>query len=118
MLRALVLGKAGTIAATDADAADFPFVVPFNMTLMKMKVTMKTAPSGAMVVQLRKAAATITTAPTYSDVSGFSVTFSASNVLAIADPTDADVGEGDFLNFSCTTGSGTNLLLALVGKLR
>jgi hypothetical protein len=116
--RAFVFGKSGSIGATETDAADFPFCVPYNCTMLRMKVTMKTGPAGAMVVQLRKAAATVTTAPTYSDVSGFSVTFSASNVLAVVDPADANLGEGDFLGFSCSTGSGTNLMVELVVKIR
>ena len=116
--RAILLGKGGAIQATDTNAADFPVAVPFNCTLLRMKVTMKVAPAGAMVVQLRSSANPITTAPTYSDVSGFSVTFTGSNVLAVVDPANVNLSEGDFLNFSCTTGSGSNLLVECVVVLR
>jgi hypothetical protein len=118
LLRALMLGISGTIAATETDGADYPIAVPFNLKLTKMKVTLLTEPAGAMVVQLRKAAGPVTTVPTYSDVTGFAVTFVASRVYAEVDPTDVDVSEGDFLNISASTGSGTNMLVELIGKLR
>ncbi len=113
-IRAIVLGKGGAISTTDPDAADFPICVPFACTILRMKVTVKTAPTGAMAVTLRRAATPVTTAPTYSDVGGCVVTFVANRVLAIADPTDVPITEGDMLNFSCTTGGGTNLLLEVV----
>ncbi len=116
--RAFVFGKAGAIGATETDAADFPFCVPFNCTALRMKATLKTAASGAMTVQLRKAAATVTTVPTYADVSGFVCTFSSTNVLAVVDPANSNLGEGDFLGFSCATGSGTALMVELVVVLR
>jgi len=117
-IRGLTLGKGGSILTTDTNAADYPICVPYNCTLLRMKVTLKTAASGAMVVQLRSAAGPITTAPTYSDVTGFACTFANTRVLATVDPTDVDVSEGDFLNFSCTTGSGANMLVEVVVALR
>jgi hypothetical protein len=116
--RAFVLGKAGAIGATETDASDFAFVVPFNCTILRMKATLRTAASGAMIVQLRRAAATVTTAPTYSNVSSVLVTFASTNVLATATGFSTSLGEGDFLGFSCSTGSGTDLLVELVVVLR
>jgi hypothetical protein len=117
-LRGFTLGKGGSILTTDTNAADYPFCVPYDCTLLRMKATLKTAASGAMVVQLRTAAGPVTTAPTYSDVTGFTCTFANTRVLATIDPTDVDVSEGDFLNFSCATGSGANLLVEIVAALR
>lgn len=115
---AFVLGKAGAIGATETDASDFFFCVPFNCTILRMKATLKTAASGSMIVQLRKAAATVTTLPTFSDVSTVLVTFASTNVLATATGFSTNLGEGDFLGFSCSTGSGTDLLVELVVVLR
>lgn len=117
-LRGFTLGKGGSILTTDTNAADYPFCVPYDCTLLRMKVVLKTAASGAMVVQLRSAAGPVTTAPSYSDVSGFTVTFANTRVLATVDPADVDASEGDVLNFSCTTGSGANLLVEVVVALR
>ncbi len=115
---AFCFGKAGAIGATETDAADFPFCVPFNCTILRMKATLKTAATGAMIVQLRKAAATVTTVPTYSDVSSVLVTFANTFVLATATGFSTSLTEGDFLGFSCSTGSGTNLMVELVVTLR
>ncbi len=116
--RAFILGKAGAIGATETNASDFNFCVPFNCTILRMKATLKTAASGSMIVQLRKAAATVTTVPTFSDVSSVLVTFASTNVLATATGFSTNLGEGDFLSFSCSTGSGTDLLVELVVVLR
>ncbi len=116
--RGFVMGKGGPVLTTDTNAADYPILVPYNCTLLRMKVTLKVAASGAMVVKLRKAAGPITITPTYVDVTGFSVTFSNGNVAAAADPADVDVSEGDMMNFSCTTGSGSNILVEVVVALR
>ncbi len=117
-IRGLTLGKGGAVLTTDTNAADYPICVPYNCTLQRMKVTLKSAASGAMVVQLRTATGPVTTAPSYSDVSGFAATFANTRVLATVDPTNVDVSEGDFLNFSCTTGSGSNILVEVVVSLR
>ncbi len=117
-VRGFTMGKGGSISATETNAADYPILVPYDCTLMRMKASLKTAASGAMVVTLRQSAGPITTAPSYSDVTGFSATFSTNNVAAVVDPADVDVSEGDMLNFSCTTGSGANILLEVVVKLR
>ncbi len=116
--RAFVLGKAGAIGATETNASDFNFCVPFDCTILRMKATLKTAATGSMIVQLRKAAATVTTLPTFSDVSSVLVTFASTNVLATATGFSTNLGEGDFLSFSCSTGSGTDLLVELVVVLR
>ncbi len=116
--RGLILGKGGTLTGTLTDTADFPLTVPFDCTLKRMKVVVKTAVSGAMVVQLRRVAGPVTTAPTYADVTGFTVTYSSSNVYASADPTDVDVSEGDVLNFSCSTTSGANIIIEVVAVPR
>ncbi len=112
--KAILLGKGGGVSVTDANAADFPITVPFDCTIVRMKVTMKTAPSGAMVVQLRSAATPVTTAPTYSDVTGVLCTFVANRVLAIGGPFTTALNEGDMLNFSCATGGGTNIIVEVI----
>ncbi len=111
--KAIILGRGGTIADA-ADCANFPVAMPFAGTLTAMKVTMKTAPSGAMAVQLRTATAPITTAPTYADVPGFVATFVAGQVSAKIDPDDVDVLENDWLNFSLTTSSGSSILVEVI----
>lgn len=111
--KALLMGIGGVVTSA-ADCADFPLCIPFNCTLTNMKVTCKVAPSGAMSVQLRTAAGPVTTAPTYSSVTGFIVTFTASRVVAIVDPGDVDVSEGDFLNFSLSTADARNVLVEVV----
>jgi hypothetical protein len=114
--RALSMGLGGTVPATAADTADFVVQVPFNMTLKRLKVTAKTAPGGAMAVQLRRS--TNATTPSYSNVSGFVATFTASQSSAVVDPADVDVNEGDLLNFSVSTGGGQNLLVEAIGVTR
>lgn len=112
---AFMLGKAGAIGATETNAADFPFIVPFGSTMKRMKVVLASSASGAMVVKLRKASAPGTAVPSYSDVTGFSVTFANGSQIATTTPgTAVAVVEGDLLNLSCTTGSGTNLTLQVV----
>jgi hypothetical protein len=114
--RAIVMGLAGVIPASSADVADFYVILPFNMTLQRMKVVCKVAPTGAMTVQLRRS--TNRTTPSWSDVTGFLATFTSGQQSAIVDPTDVDVNEDDLLGFSIGTGSGTNLLLEVVAKSR
>ncbi len=111
--RAILLGRGGTIGNA-ADCADFPVSVPFACTLVRMKVTAKSAPSGAMVVQLRSKAAPVTTPPTYSDVTGFACTFTGGRVLAVVDPANVALTEGDMLNFSLTTADGANVTVEAV----
>lgn len=114
--RAVTLGLAGTIPASGTDTSDFFVPLPFNMTLLRMKATCKTAPTGAMVVQLRRS--TNNTTPSWSDVTGFSVTFTSSQNTAVADPSDVSVNEGDLLGFSVSTGSGTNIIVEAIGTVR
>jgi hypothetical protein len=114
--RVLTLGIGGTIAGTVTDGADFIVQIPFDMTLKRIKATAKGAPTGAMVPQLRRS--TNATTPSWADVSGFSVTFVSGQSSAVADPTDVNVSEGDLLGLSVGTGSGSNLLVEVVGKLR
>jgi hypothetical protein len=116
--RSLILSKGGAIGATETNAADFLLAVPFNMTLKRLKATVQSAVSGSMVVQLRRATTPVTTPPTYSDVTNWTVTFSSGNVLAVnASPTggNVNVDEDDVLNFSVSTGSGGSLLLEVIG---
>jgi hypothetical protein len=111
---AAILTIGGVISPTMTDAADFYFVVPFNATLKRMKATVKAPVTGSCAVKLRSAAAAITTPPTFGDVTGFTCTFSSGNVLATVSPSTVNVGEGDFLGLSVTTGSGVNLLVEVV----
>lgn len=114
--RALTLGKGGVIGATETNAADFPMIVPFALTMKRMKVVLNTAASGAMAVQLRKASAPGTAVPSYSDVSGFLCTFANGSQIATVTPGTAILAsEGDLLNFSATTGSGSNMMVEVVG---
>ncbi len=112
--RALTMGLAGTVAATATDTADFLMVVPFNMTLRRIKASAKTAPTGAMAVQIRRST---DAGATYANAFG-TVTFTANTRTAASDPADLDVNEGDVLNFSVSTGSGSNLMVELVGVAR
>lgn len=116
--RAFVLSIGGVMSATMTDAADFAFTVPFDCTILRMKASVKAAVTGAMAVQLRRATTPITTAPTYADVSGFVCTFSSTNVLAVIDPANVNLSEGDMLGVSVATGSGVNLLVEVVAVLR
>lgn len=109
--RVLVMGKAGAVAATETDAADFLMVVPFNMTLKRIKVSRKTHGSAASVVQVRRST---DSGASYSNAFG-SATFASTGLVATSDPADLDVNEGDVLNFSVATGGGSNLLVELVG---
>ncbi len=111
--RAILLGRGGTIGNA-ADCADFPVSVPFTCTLVRMKATVKSAPSGAMVVQLRNKTAPVTTPPTYSDVTGFACTFTAGRVLAVVDPANVALTEGDMLNFSLTVADGANVTVEAI----
>ena len=112
--RAFGFGKGGVIGATETNSADFPFCIPYGLTMKRIKVTLGTAASGAMVVQLRKASNPGTGTPSYADVSGFSVTFVNGGQIAVADPADVAVSEGDLMNFSASTGSGQNLFVEVV----
>ena len=111
--RALTMGKAGTISATDADAADFLLVVPFAMTLKRIKCSRKTHGSAASVVQIRRST---DNGASFSNAFG-TATFGSSSLVATGDPADLAVSEGDVLNFSVSTGGGTNLLVELVATV-
>lgn len=113
--RAFLFGKAGAIGATETNAADFPFIVPYAATMKRVKVVTATAASGAMTVQVRKAAAPGTAVPSYSDVTGFVATFAnGSQIATFTLGTAVAVSEGDLLNFSAATGSGTNMMVEVV----
>lgn len=116
--KALILGRSGVLTSA-ADCADVPLRVPFDMTLVGLVVTVLSAPSGAMSVQLRHVAGPITTAPPYASLSGFVAVFVAGQVTAEPSvaPSPIDVAAGDFLNFSCATASGTNLLVEAVAQV-
>lgn len=116
--RAFVLGKAGAIGATETDAADFLFIVPFDCTMLRMKSTLRTAASGSAAVQLRTAAGPITNTVTWGNVASFVTTFSSGNYVAVVDPANVNASEGDVLGFSVGTGSGTDLLVEVVVVLR
>jgi hypothetical protein len=116
--RAFVLGKAGAIGATETDASDMFFIVPFDCTMLRMKAVVKTAATGAMTVQLRKAT-TPTNSITWGNVSGFVCTYTGSGYfVATIDPANVNASEGDLLGFSCATGSGADLLVEVVAVLR
>lgn len=113
--RALTLGKGGAIGATETNAADFPMIVPFAITMKRMKAVLNTAASGAMTVQLQKASAPGTAVPSYSAVNGFVCTFANGSTIATITPgTAVTAAEGDLLNFSAATGSGNSLLVEVV----
>ncbi len=113
--RAFLFGKAGAIGATETNAADFPFIVPFAATMKRCKVVLGAAASGAMTVQIRKASAPGTAVPSYADVTGFIATFaSGSQIATFTLGTAVTTAEGDLLNFSCATGSGVNMMVEVV----
>lgn len=117
---ALMMGVAGTIpTATSNDVCDFLVVVPFAMTLKRLKTTVKVKPSGDTTVQLRKST---DGGATFSNVAGWtvSVTAAGSGKVHTSDPVDTTVDEGDVLGFSITSGggSGSNLALQAVGVAR
>jgi hypothetical protein len=114
---ALMLGKAGTIPASpSADVADFLVVVPYNMTLDRLKATAKTAPVSTTTAQLRRST---NGGVSFSDFLG-AVSIAAGDLVGSADPADADVSEGDVLQFSVTAGggAGTNLMIQVIGRRR
>lgn len=117
LVRAFVLGKAGALANA-TNSADFRIMMPFDFTLQRMKVITQVAPTGAMVVQLRRATAYTNSSPTFSDVTGFVITMTANEVGKVVDPTDVDVNENDLFDFSLATATGTSILVVLVGKMR
>lgn len=108
------MGKAGAIpAATVNDQADFLLILPFAMTLRRLKATAKTAPTSNTTIQVRRS-----TDSGGSFVNYFgTVTINATTKVGIADPVDASVNEGDILNFSITVGggSGADLLVQVIG---
>ncbi len=114
---ALVMGVAGTPPASPAaDAADFLVIVPFNMTLTRLKATMETAPSADLTVQIRRST---DNGVTFGDFLG-TVTVSNGAKVGTADPANSDVSEGDILNCSVTAGgnSGSNLAVFVIGQVR
>jgi hypothetical protein len=112
--RAILIGKAGTLPSTGTDIADVYMPVPYACTMKRMKVTAKGVTS-ALAVQLRTASAPGNEPVTWSDVSGFNVTFASTNAIKVVDPADVAAAEGDFLGFSITAnGSGTDLVVEVV----
>lgn len=111
---AIILTIGGGIPSSVTDGADFQMPVPFNCTALRLKATVKAAVNSSMVAKVRTAAGPITTPPTFSDLTGFSVTFSSGNVFASANPADQNLSEGDLLGLSVTSGSGANLLVEVV----
>jgi len=111
----ITLGQGGTIPPTESDAADFLAVVPFAMTLTGLYVTVKAAVSTTMAVQLRRSS---DFGVTFTNVSGFVATFSIGARLASVLPTGVNVSSGDILNFSVSSGSGTNMLVTASGVAR
>jgi len=117
---ALTMGVAGTIPAAAADLADFYVVVPFNMTAMRLKLVSKTAPTALTTVRVRRGVPSAGLV-TFSDLSAtFEASIAANQKYVAADPVDVTLSEGDVLNFSITVGggSGTNLMVEVVGKMR
>jgi hypothetical protein len=111
---AFILGKNGAIGATETDASDLFFIVPFDCTMLRMKAVVKSAVTGAMTVQLR-AATTPTNSITWANVSGFVCTYTGTGYfVATIDPANVNASEGDLLGFSCGTGSGTDLTVQVV----
>ena len=111
---ALVMGVAGTQpAATANDVADFYVIVPFGMSLKRLKATMKTAPSANTTFQVRRS---VDSGASFSNAFG-TVTINSSAKVGTADPGDLAVNEGDVLNFSVTVGggSGTNPAVFVIG---
>jgi hypothetical protein len=111
----MILGVAGTLpSATANDTADFTICVPWNMTLKRLKATVKSAPSSNTTFQVRRA-----TVSTFSNYFG-SVTINSSAIEGAADPSDADVNEGDLLQISITAGggSGSNAAVEIIGVPR
>lgn len=101
---------------TGADQnGDFVRIAPNQMTLKRMKVTLKTLAAGAMVVQLRRSTNNGTS---WVDVTGFTVTFANGAGIRTVDPTDVNINEGDWLGYSITTPSGANMEITLVGNWR
>jgi len=115
---ALALGVAGTVpAATADDKSDFIVVVPFDLTLKRMKAAMKTTPSSTTTIQLRKS---VDSGSNWTSISGWTVTVNSAAYVGTSDPTDIDLDEGDLLGFSITAGggSGTNLMVEVIGVPR
>lgn len=110
----LSVGKAGTIPATSADTGDFLLAIPFDMTAERLKVTRKTHGSAAMVIQPRVSG---DAGNSYSDALE-SITFGSTSLEQELNITDVDLNEGDILNFSITSGGGTNLLVEVIGRTR
>lgn len=114
--QALVIGVAGNVPAVSADVADFLMIVPFPMTLLRLKATVKTAVGADTTFQVRRST---------NNGASFSNYFGTVQILngakaGVAAPASQDVNEGDILNLSVTIGggSGANLALFIVGRRR
>jgi hypothetical protein len=113
--QAMVMGVAGTLpAAAAADCADFLMIVPFGITLLRLKATVKTAVSSATTIQIRRST---DNGATFANYFG-TVQIAQNAKTGVAAPVAAAVSEGDVLNFSITVGggSGTNLMVEAIGR--
>lgn len=110
--RAAILGISGTLGGTMTDAADFPFIMPFASTILRIKATLRTATTTAMSVQLRRSGGP--DAGAYANVPGVALSFPIGSKGTILDPVDLNIAENDVLNLSVTNGSGTNLSFEVV----
>lgn len=97
--RTLVVSRAGSMPATVTDGADFSVAVPEDMLLQSLEVVCKTAPAGAMAVQLRRST---NGGASFANVAGFTVTFTGGAKTATVSPTGVAVNAGDLLDFSIT----------------
>lgn len=114
--RAFSLGIAGNIPVATAQAADFPFPIPHNCTLLRMKAMVKTATSVTKDIQLRRY-----TGGVWADVAGFSLSLAAGAGLTapvVVNPADVTgVTEDTPFQLSVTdavAASGANLDLVVV----
>lgn len=113
----IVTGQNGTISATETSGADGIASLPYDMTVTDVVVTCKTAPTGAMAVQVTKS--TNHAPPSWSNVSGATVTFSANDSRAVVSGLSVNLSKYDLLNFDVTAlGSGTNMLVEVIGVTR
>jgi hypothetical protein len=119
--RSFVIGRAGTIPVGPAsEIADFPFPMPFNATLLRMKATVKTAVSVTKTIRLRKRAS----GGAFADVSGFTVDLAAATdggLSGSSNPADVNVDEGDMFQLELedsAAASGSNLAVEVVYRAR
>jgi len=113
--QSMVAGRAGTVPAALAnDVADFLVVVPFNITLFRLKATMLTAPAVPTTIQIRRST---NSGASFADAFGI-VTIAAAAKVGTSAPSQLAVNEGDIMNISIAAGggSGTNLAVFMIGR--